>query len=271
MQRNTADGVARCQLRPGLGTFIAVQADADSPEAVMSAIRCAYAAIATVEAIMHPTRSGSDLLAIHHASIGASVAIHAWTWEVLALCKRLNTASNGLFDPCLPAIAGRIADLELASSHRVIAHAPMHIDLGGIAKGFAVDRALAVLQAKDCHAGLVNAGGDLAVFGHRSHDIFLRNRSGTDRVLRLANAALATSDAGRVDRPVEHRGYYHGLNRRKISAGRISVRAAHAAIADGLTKCLLADRHESGSVTPEAAALLQAFGAQLIASPEELR
>jgi thiamine biosynthesis lipoprotein len=70
------------------------------------------------------------------------------------------------------------------------------IDLGGIAKGFAVDRAIDVLQASGVDAGLVNAGGDLRVFG--SHNPAVRIRSPLDPsraagIITLKNRALATS------------------------------------------------------------------------------
>ena len=41
----------------------------------------------------------------------------------------------------------------------------MKIDLGGIAKGYAVDKAIEVLKTKGVHRALVNAGGDLYVLG----------------------------------------------------------------------------------------------------------
>ena len=41
----------------------------------------------------------------------------------------------------------------------------VRIDLGGIAKGFAVDRALEALRGFGISSGMVNAGGDLAAFG----------------------------------------------------------------------------------------------------------
>jgi len=73
--------------------------------------------------------------------------------------------------------------LELAAPPSVIAHRPLHIDLGGIAKGYAVDRALTALRAAGCRGGLVNAGGDLAVFGHRTHAIVIRGEGPRDGVL----------------------------------------------------------------------------------------
>jgi thiamine biosynthesis lipoprotein ApbE len=42
------------------------------------------------------------------------------------------------------------------------------VDLGGIAKGFAVDRAVKALKCAGLASGVVNAGGDLRVFGLKS-------------------------------------------------------------------------------------------------------
>jgi thiamine biosynthesis lipoprotein len=177
---------------------------------------------------------------------------------VLALSQRLHRLTNGLFDPSVPGSAGRLDDLELPSARTVVAHAPLRIDLGGIAKGYAVDRALLALRTSGCCGGLVNAGGDMAVFGDRSHTVVIRGQGGSGRVLELMNRALASSDVcGGATRPAEHCGYYHGVSRRRLDAGRVSVSAESAAVADALTKCLLADHGEMSS------ALLEIFDARL--------
>jgi len=139
-----------------------------------------------------------------------------------------------------------------------VAHAPLDIDLGGIAKGYAVDRALDALRAAGCHGGLVNAGGDLAVFGARSRGIVCRDRLADSVLVELKDAALATSDVENESRPAEHRGYYHGADRSVVVSGRVTIVAASAAIADGLTKCLLAGDRASRQ------SLLDAFEARLI-------
>jgi thiamine biosynthesis lipoprotein len=253
-------GSVECEsrLRIGLGTLIAISAEADAALCTLSAIEAAFEAIAQVESLMHPTRAGSDLLAIRQGTLGQPLAVHPWTWEVLALSRQLHQASKGVFDPCLSSAAGRFADLEFAAPRCVVPHGPLHIDLGGIAKGYAVDRALAALRAAGCRGGLVNAGGDLAVFGNRAHAIVIRDQREGDGVIELKNAALATSDVCSAARPAEHRGYYHGVTRREIRAGKISVSCASAAIADALTKCLLADPGETR------AALLESFDARLV-------
>lgn len=67
----------------------------------------------------------------------------------------------------------------------------VHIDLGGIAKGYAVDRAAAILaEAGPC---LVNAGGDLVARGGR----WPVGLEGTDVVLELGEGAVATSGRDR--------------------------------------------------------------------------
>ena len=241
-----------------MGTTIAISAEADTAQSALSAIEAGFAAIAQVEQLMHPSRDGSDLLAIHQAPCGRPIGVHAWTWQVLALSQRLNHASEGAFDPCLADRAGRFADLELAPQCCVISHLPVCIDLGGIAKGFAVDRALAALRAAGCRRGIVNAGGDLAVFGAGNHGLVVRSQ-GRDSLVELSNAALATSNVVNPARPPEHRGYYHGVDRRVIIEGSVSVIAATAAVADALTKCVLADRDMARG------SLLEVFGARLAA------
>jgi thiamine biosynthesis lipoprotein len=92
--------------------------------------------------------------------------------------------------------------VQLLPENRVLFGNPaVKIDLGGIAKGFAVDRAVEALQRHGVTDGLVNAGGDLRIFGPRSHLIDIRDPRQPERTLfrvTLANGALASS-AGRFD------------------------------------------------------------------------
>jgi thiamine biosynthesis lipoprotein len=246
------------RLRVALGTFVAVDAEADDSLIAGQGVAAAYAAIATVERLMHPTRAGSDLAALAACAPGTPLTVHPWTFELLDLCRRLNAASLGIFDPCLEIASGRMADLQFAPPDKVIARTPLRVDLGGIAKGYAVDRAVEALQAVGCTGGLVNAGGDLAVFGSCNRKILCGTPRSAGLLVELRDAALATSDAAETARPAEHRGYYHGADRSRAVAGRVTVLAARAAVADGLTKCLLC------ADSALQATLLRAFGATRI-------
>jgi FAD:protein FMN transferase len=249
----------RSRLRVAFGTFVAVEAEAPDESSAERAIAAAFDALATVESLMHPTRAGSDLARIAACAPGGRVQLDSWTHELLKLCARLHRSSEGRFDPCLPCGAGRLPDLDLSEAPFARVRAPLRIDLGGIAKGFAVDRAVDAMRIEGCSGGLVNAGGDLAAFGPRAQRIVCRTARG-HAVVDLQDAALATSEAGdartHASRPSEHRGHYHGMHGAPAAPGAVTVIAATAALADGLTKCLLL-----GSAA-ERARLLRLFDAR---------
>jgi thiamine biosynthesis lipoprotein len=236
------------RMRIAMGTFIAIEAEASSKLTAASAIEAAFAAIGEVEQRMHPSHAGSDVALINEAAPGAKTMIHPSTAEVLRLALLLNKLTDGVFDPCLPAQSGRLADLELDESAvdgaaSVICHAPLVLDLGGIAKGYAVDRAVTALRQPGCVAGIVNAGGDLRVFGARPQTVLLRRADRGCEPLVLDNAALAVSDLDEPRRPPEHRGYYDRSTARTGAAGfarrHAAVLAGDAMSADALTKCVL--------------------------------
>jgi thiamine biosynthesis lipoprotein len=254
------------RLRIALGTFVAVEAEACDAAAAARGIDSAFEAVSTVERLMHPTRPGGDLAALRSCAPRSALKIHDWTWDLLQLCQRLQQSSGGAFDPCLATAAGRITDLELLSDSRVVPRVAMHVDLGGIAKGYAVDRAIDALRARGCHGGLVNAGGDMAVFGAREHPILCRGPQGDDVLINLHDAALATSDTRNSAPPSEHRGYYHGARRDARVSGHVTVIAATAAVADALTKCVLAAVPGGQHLSR---ALLDEFGATRIDYPSE--
>jgi thiamine biosynthesis lipoprotein len=116
--------------------------------------------------------------------------------------------------------------------------------LGGIAKGFAVDRALDVLRGHKLERGLVNAGGDLTAFGVEPELIHIRDPKDARRSIcqvEICNAALASS--GRLIDPL-------GLSNvgecavvdpnggRRVFAGA-TVRAPTCMVADALTKIVM--------------------------------
>ena len=239
-----------------MGTWVAIEAAAESEVTAACAIEAAFAAVSQVERRMHPEREGSDIARINSAPLHVQTPIHASTWEVLRLAQRLNGLTDGVFDPCLPLRPGCLTDLELSGPSPgtepwVVRRAPLALDLGGIAKGYAIDCAIAALRAAGCHAGVVNAGGDLRLFGARRETILLRYRDHDYRPLALQNAALAVSDLDEPRRPPGHRGYYvrTGTGAAAAWCRRAAVVAPDAMIADALTKCVLLCSEERASRT----------------------
>lgn len=237
------------------------------PASAASALERAFAAIARIETLMHPTRPGSDLARINALEGAASVPVDPDTWEVLELAHRLHEASAGVFDPCLPQAPGCMDDVRLIAPDRVSCRARVALDLGGIAKGYAVDRAIEALSAAGCPRGLVNAGGDLRVLG--SETVWLREAHGPAgsggrgalTPLALHDAALAVSELEATARPSEHRGYYRRGAPLSACCTYAAVGASRAAVADALTKCVLL-----GAAPRE---LLETFDARVILSRSE--
>lgn len=248
------------RMRVAMGTAVVIEAHAASRARLEAALGAAFAALAEVERCLHPSAEGSELARLNAARPGTAVSVGRATLEVLRFAQRLHALSAGVFDPCLPTRAGRLTDLELleGARPRAIAHAPLEIDCGGIAKGYAVDAAVTALRHGGCSAGLVNAGGDLRVFGALTQRLWLRGTGGTLRPLELREAAVAVSDRDAPHPPAGHRGYYV----RTGSAGAqryAAVRARDAMSADALTKCVLL------AAPAQARALLAVCGAEPLA------
>jgi len=224
----------------GLGTFVSIQAQGALDLAAQTrALDLAGEVFQTVDQAMHPTTPGSDLVRIAQASAGLVVPVHAWTFEVLVLAQKLWRSSGGHFDPCIPASPAGVSELQLVAPSSVrTPPRPALLDLGGIAKGLAIDKAVDVLIEHGCSTGLVNAGGDMRAFGAHTYAIDLQI-PGATRSLRLTAAALAVSAPKSARSPSGHRGFYSRVTGTDLPGRAVGVLAPTAAAADALTKCVL--------------------------------
>src|SRR5258708_3393935 len=217
------------RMRPLLGTLIEIRAG--GPESrVNDGIAAAFAAIERVQRLMSFHDAGSDVSRINAAPVGREVAVDRETYCVLRHALDLGHRSDGAFDitiaPSLvaagflpyPRLSGpletsasvtqvdsaRFTDLELLPARAVRWRRKKGwIDLGGIAKGYAVDVAVAALRSQGMTHGLVNAGGDLRGFGERPWPIQIRAPEQPTMLLNagsLCDAAIATS-AGYFSNP----------------------------------------------------------------------
>jgi len=177
---------------------------------------------------------------------------------VLSLSLRLWRSSGGQFDPCIPTSPASVGELQLVEPASIrVPVRPALLDLGGIAKGFAIDRAVDALIADGCSSGLVNAGGDMRVFGPQAYEIELRLAESSRR-LQLAACALAVSAPKTARSPSGHRGFYSRVTGAEVSGHAVGVLAPAAATADALTKCALT------CTTEVLRRLLDEFGASLL-------
>jgi len=271
--------------RPALGTFVDISASGAIPNEARRAVDAAFARIADVHRLMSFHDHASDVSRLNREAAQHPVTVDPSTFEVLRAALDLYRRSAGAFDiavaPVLQnlgllpsdrsALAGSptatSAAIELLSDNRVEFHEPgLAIDLGGIAKGFAVDRAISVLEDAGVAAAIVNAGGDLATFGPVPRSIGIRDPNDPARIICsvvLRDRALASS-ARRFDplsSDTSHSAVIDPKSRRPAAAIiGATVVAPTCLIADALTKVVmisgvralpLLDRFNAGAMMVE--------------------
>jgi thiamine biosynthesis lipoprotein len=247
--------------RPLLGTLVEISLRGRGDEDLHESADRAFAQIERIHQSMSAHSTDSDVFRINSAPAGSVIPVAESTWRVLELAMDISDASDGVFDVTvgaamrargqLPALTERLPDagatfrdIELLSDHCVRVHRALAIDLGGIAKGYAVDAAVDVLLRNGVSAGCVNAGGDLRVFGEEEITVQVRDPlqpSIARAQVRAHECALATSANYAPDSGFSAAGVV--LDARcgePVVAGRsASVRASRCAIADALAKCML--------------------------------
>ena len=229
---------------PLMGTvaeLTAVHRDAAVAEAALDA---AFAELHRVERLMSRFRADSDIGRANAAAGERAVIVDGETAGVVRAALEWADASAGRFDPALGVVnevwevgsrleppsrlvLGRLAgrhlyrgvDLGRSSGEAVVAlrERDVHLDLGGIAKGHGVDRAVAALRDRGVLNGIVSVGGDLYALGRRPDGdpwrVGVRSPHEPSRLMGAFEAedeAVATS--GDYERFFRHRGIvYHHL------------------------------------------------------------
>jgi FAD:protein FMN transferase len=244
-----------------LGTLVEVAAHAPSPYALDAGITAAFDAIARIHHALSGHDPSSELSRINRLAAIALQPVSSDLRTVLNCALDLAVCSRGSFDP---SVGGRVTDLGFLPRHAathgnanwrdvelgpdgVRFRRPLVLDFGGIAKGYAVDCAIAALHEHGVTAGRVNAGGDLRVFGPGHEPVHVRTGGPQGIIVALAaigDSALATSA--------------YGGDRRRSTAGRwatplidpraglpvmstrtVSVIAPTCMVADALTKVVM--------------------------------
>jgi FAD:protein FMN transferase len=205
---------------PVMGTVVSfsVVPDARSGQAAVRAINAACAVLHRADRTFSTWDPQSPVSRLRRGA-AALRDLPAEVTEVLDLCAEARKASGGWFDPW--AIAGGV-------------------DPTGLVKGWAVERALAVLRDTGMRAAMVNGGGDIAVFGAPAPGqrwrVGIRHpwRAGALAGVLEATAAVATS--GSYERGAHLLDPFTGL--RASRAASATVTGPSLALADALATAL---------------------------------
>ncbi len=211
------------QTREMMGTFINISVYALDEEHANSAMDAAFEKIGQIEAIATIFSEHSEASFLNQYGHINNPSEHLG--RLITESKNYYHISGGAFDitvqPILelwqaglwqePAEAQQEKldrSMHLVGSDQIIVGSDMiefekenmKITLGGIAKGYAVDRAIQVLKQEGIKYGLVNAGGDIMTRGQKPDGsywtIALENPDNRDEkiaVFEIANKAVATS------------------------------------------------------------------------------
>ena len=255
----------RC--KPLLGTFVEISTQQDNSG---EAIDLAFSAIERVQRLMSFHDQRSELSTINRESNLHPISIDPWTSQIIRIAQDIQQHSDGLFNcgighrlveaGLLPRNIditnhgfGGVEDICFIDEDRVHSALPLCLDLGGIAKGFAVDRAVHALMLNGVYSGSVNAGGDMRIFGSKAQAVHIRNPLAPSNVIKigsLANGAIATSGFYFSNRDKAHSHIINPLacNDSVIDTAfseSFSIVANECVYADALTKVLILSKQQN--------------------------
>ena len=261
MSPSSGPPIRRAQ--PLLGTQVAISVGGVGAKAAHAAIDRGFAAVARIHRLMSFHEAESDLSRLNAGAARHAISVHEDTYAVLAKAQELSGRSNGVFDVT---VAGRLVaagflprpearrpnlraswrDIELLGRKRVRFAKPLWVDLGGIAKGYAVDVAIAAMALPARAQVVINAGGDLRIAGPGTERVLLRApvSDGMLAVVELQDGSLASSSGRETRKRIGGREvgpHFHGRTHAPIGTRSFaSVLAPECVLADGLTKVVLA-------------------------------
>lgn len=174
-----------------MGTAISVELWSDDALGGSSAIDAVMQEMHRIDRTMSPHKGDSELSRINRDAGSAPVPVSAEMARLLARANDFSQLSGGAFDITYAAV-GHLYDyrnrikpdeatlaqaraavgyrnlvLDMRSRTVRFARAGMRIDLGGFAKGHAVDNATSILRHRGIRHAIVSAGGDSRVIGDR--------------------------------------------------------------------------------------------------------
>ncbi|TPW05310.1 MAG: thiamine biosynthesis lipoprotein, partial [bacterium] len=210
-----------------MGTTCEVRLRTDDARAARRAFDAAYRELALVDSLMSLYRPSSELSRLNRTAANGMVTLSQPTWDVFEASMEVAGKSDGAFDVTVKPL------MDLWGFHRRAAHRPgptqvdsvmslvgwtklavdverrgvtfgtagMALDFGGIAKGYALDRAIGAIESVGIENALIDLGGNIVARGSIHSGavgwpVAIRDPGQPDSILtavRLVNEAVASS------------------------------------------------------------------------------
>ena len=253
-----------------MGTRVAVEVWHEQPAEAENAIDAVFAEMRRIDALMSTYKPESQLSKVNREAADRPVPVDPELARLVARALEFSDMSGGAFDvtyasvgylydyragrhptdaeiaAALPAINWRHVVVDLSASTIRFLRPGVRIDLGGIAKGHAVDSCIAILEGRGVTNATVTAGGDSRILGDRRGRpwvVGIRHPDDRDRVIAripLEDAAISTS--GDYERYFDEDGvrYHHIIDPKTGKSPRgvrsVTIIAPTSTLAEGLTK-----------------------------------
>ncbi len=257
------------QSREMMGTRIHIELWSENAADAEQTMMLGMDEIERIDKLMNPLNEHSELYRINQLATDKPIKISKELYWIINKSLYFSQISHGAFDISFSS-AGRYYDyraglapspeqleklkgsinyhaikLDQANSTVFLAQSGMHLDLGGIAKGYAVDRAVSLLEKRAVSSAIVTAGGDSRIIGGRGDRPWYigikhpRKDQGHAVMLPLVDTAISTS--GDYERYfIEDGVRYHHILSPKTAASvshvqSVSVLATKAVDSDALS------------------------------------
>jgi thiamine biosynthesis lipoprotein len=263
-----------------MGTAIRAELWHEEPAMGEAALDAVMEEMHRIDRAMSPFKPESELSRLNREAAKAPVSVSKEMFELVARSIEFSELSEGAFDitfasvgcmfdyrkgfkpvpekisAALPGIDYRHIRLDRRQCTIQFARDGVQIDLGGIAKGYAVDNCVALLKARGVKEALVIAGGDSRVLGDRRGRPWMigirdpRRKEAMVAMIPLVDAAISTS--GDYERYFEADGvrYHHILDPRTGSSATgvrsVTIVGPDATTTEGISKSVFIMGPERG-------------------------
>ncbi len=232
-----------------LGTFIEIKClvKAAELENVQSYISEVFAYITVLENRLSFFNPQSDLSKLNQSFSQSELIIGYELAVLLKIANYLNCKTDALFNVIMPHKVGeKMAEFLVQNQRRVKLLQEVKIDLGGIAKGFIVDKASKMIRDKVV-GGIINAGGDIRIFGEYVAPIHIRDPFDHTQKIFLGNFSNCAIASSCISDNSKERGGKSAIYEKKEIL-HATVIGVSCAIADALTKVVLIDHVKSKEI-----------------------
>ncbi len=227
--------------RPIMGTLAQITAISDDPACAHRCIELALDAIEMIQQTMNDRDENSELSKLNATAFEQEVKVSPELFTVLQAAKEYSILSGGAFDVTIgpevqlwrtmqqtgtPPTSEQIEQARFRVGYEKMILNPetqtvqfelagMRLDLGGIAKGYAIDLAIEAMKQNGAMGGMVDIGGDIRCFGHsptRGNNwlIGLQNPRKEKLITKLKLTDYAVATSGDYRRFIEINGKKQG-------------------------------------------------------------